>query len=395
MALVNLSKHIPKGLIKNNSIIAKKGKGCWVWDKSGQKYLDMTSGIGTLSTGHSHPNVINRVKNQLDNIVHAQQNCFYSHSEQEILLDKMSKILPNKHDTIFFTNSGSEATDNAIKIARMSTNKSNIITMNGGFHGRTLASMSISSSKTSYRKGFQPLIPGVFFCNESTEEAIDNILENQTAPEETCAIIMEPILGEYGIIKLPDKFVSYVRKVCTEKDIKLIFDEVQCGSGRTGKWWASDYLNITPDLMTFAKGIGSGFPIGGVSGNSEIFNKMTKNSLGGTYNGNAISTAACNATIDTIIEENLMSNANTIGEEIRINLLKLPYIKEVRQYGLFIAADINDDIDVNDIIERAIDNNLILISCGKNSLRILPPLIINKKEVEIFIDSLYKTLKTF
>jgi 4-aminobutyrate aminotransferase len=392
MVINNLGRYIPKGLIKNNNIIAKKGVGCWIWDKYDTKYLDMTSGIGALSTGHSHPNVINRVKKQLDNIVHAQQNCFYSHCEQEILIEKMIEILPNNHDNIFFTNSGSEATDNAIKIARMSTNKPNIIAINGCFHGRTLAAMSITSSKISYRKGFQPLIPGVFFCNSYTKEGIDNILNNQTSPDETCAIIMEPIIGEGGIIKLPDEFVKYVRELCTKHNIKLIFDEVQCGSGRTGKWWASEHFDITPDIMTFAKGIGSGFPIGGVSANNELFNKMTKNSLGGTYNGNVISTSACIATIDTILEEKLLENAELMGLKMRRELTDMLYVKEVRQYGLFIAIEILEYIDVNIIIKMALKNNLIMISCGNNSLRIIPPLTINEKEVEIFIDKLYRTM---
>lgn len=388
MVISNLSRHIPKGLIKNNDIIVRKGKGCWIWDKNGKKYLDMTSGIGALSTGHCHSKVIGRAERQLNNIIHAQQNCFYSHCEQEILIDKMLKILPDKHETIFFTNSGSEASDNAIKIARMSTNKPNIIAINGGFHGRTLCGMSMTSSKISYRQGFQPLVPGIFFCNDLTVTGINNVLENQTSPDETCAIIMEPIIGEGGIHQLPIEFVSHVRNICTKYDIKLIFDEVQCGSGRTGKWWASQHWNIVPDLMTFAKGIGSGFPIGGVSGNSEIFNTMSKNSLGGTYNGNAISTAAAIATIDTIIEENLIENANNMGNLIKEGLKNMIYINDVRQYGLFIAIDLFEYIDVNVVIRNAIKEKLILISCGKNSLRIIPPLIINEKEVEIFLDKL-------
>uniref|UniRef100_A0A6C0J4Y1 Aspartate aminotransferase family protein n=1 Tax=viral metagenome TaxID=1070528 RepID=A0A6C0J4Y1_9ZZZZ len=392
---MNIIKNIPRGVIKNNLLIASHAKGCWVWDIKGNQYLDMTSGIGALSTGHSHPKVINRVKKQLDKIVHAQQNCFLSHTEQEILINKLVGILPNGHNNIYFTNSGTESIENAIKIARMSTNKPNIITMNGGFHGRSLGAMSLCSSKVSYKKGFQPLLPGVFFCNQYNIESFNNIIENQTSPDETCAVIMEPILGEKGIIQLPKDFVKHIRKICTENNIKLIFDEVQCGSGRTGKWWASEYWDIIPDLMTFAKGIGSGFPIGGVSGNSDVFDLMSKNSLGGTYNGNAIATSASIATIDTIIEENLLNNANIMGDKIKKELESFPHIKEIRQHGLFIGIDIEKDINVNNIIKEAINNNLLLITCGDNSIRLLPPLIINEKEVEIFFDSFYKTLNKF
>jgi len=393
--MIHIRNHIPKGIIKNNSIIAKTGKGCWVWDKYDNKYLDMTSGIGALSTGHCHPNIVKNVKKQLNNIIHAQQNCFLSHTGQEELMKKMLRILPNKHDTVFFTNSGTESTENAIKIARMSTNKPNIIAINGGFHGRSLGALSLTSSRISYRKGFQPMIPGVFFCNEFTKKSFDDILEKQTSPDETCAVIMEPILGEGGIYEIPMNFIKHVRQICTEYNIMLIFDEVQCGSGRTGKWWASDYINFKPDLMTFAKGIGSGFPIAGVSGSSTIFNKMSKNSLGGTYNGNAIATAACNATIETIEEDNLLDNANIMGKKIKLGLLKNKNIDNVRQYGLFIAADINKSIDVNDIIKKGIDHNLILLNCGENSLRIIPPLIITEEEVEYFLYYLNKILNTF
>ena len=389
--MIKIARHIPRGIIKNNNIILQKARGCWITDKDGIKYLDMTSGIGALSTGHCHPKITNAVKEQIDRVVHAQQNCFFSHVEQEKLLEKMLKILPSNHDNVFFTNSGSEATDNAIKIARMSTKKQNIISVKGGFHGRTLCAMSLTSSKVSYRQGFQPLIPGVFFCDDNIN-SLKEVLENQTSPDETCALIMEPIIGEGGIREISPEFVKYARKICYENNIKLIFDEVQCGSGRTGYWWVSDKWGITPDIMTFAKGIGSGFPIGGVSANLDVFNTMTKNSLGGTYNGNVISTVAASQTIDIIQEEGLLRNALIKGKEIKKGLQGMAYIEGVRQYGLFIGVDINPDFDVKDIIEKAISHQLILISCGKNTLRIIPPLIISSEEIETF---LYKLELTF
>ena len=385
--MIKIAKHIPKGIIKNNNIILQKARGCWITDKNGIEYLDMTSGIGALSTGHCHPKITTAIKEQIDKVVHAQQNCFFSLIEQEKLLEKMIKILPENHDNVFFTNSGSEATDNAIKIARMSTKKQNIISVKGGFHGRTLCAMSLTSSKVSYRQGFQPLIPGVFFCDDNIN-SLKEVLENQTSPDETCALIMEPIIGEGGIKELSPEFVKHARKICSENNIKLIFDEVQCGSGRSGYWWVSDKLKITPDIMTFAKGIGSGFPIGGVSANNEIFNTMSKNSLGGTYNGNVISTVAASQTIDIIEEENLLQNAIKKGEEIKKGLKELPYIEDIRQYGLFIGVDINKDFNVKDIIEKAINHQLILISCGTNTLRIIPPLIISSEEIEKFIHKL-------
>ena len=393
--MFNVLNHIPKGLIKNNSLILNKGIGCWVWDTNNNKYLDMTSGIGALSTGHSHPRIINEVKNQLDNIVHAQQNCCLSHTQQELLIQKLLNIVPNNHNSFFFTNSGSESTDNAIKIARMSTNKPNIIALNKGFHGRTLAGMSITSSKISYRQGFQPLVPGVFFCNQMNKESFDNILEYQTSPDETCAVILEPIIGEGGVVQVPEHFLKHVRKRCTEENIKLIFDEVQCGVGRSGKMWASQLVNIDPDIMTFAKGIASGFQLGGVSTSKELTDSMSLNSLGGTYGGNALSTAAANATLDVIKDENLIENSNSMGNILKQELVKIPHIENVRQHGLFIAADLEEDIDVKEVIAKGVDEKVLMLSCGKNALRIIPPLIINQEECEYFTDKLNNILSNF
>ena len=388
----NILRHIPKGIVKNNGLIIERGKGCWVWEKDGKKYLDMTSGIGSLSTGHCHPLLVDRVKNQMDSLILGQQNCFLTHVEQEKLIDKLLKIVPNGHDNFLFTNSGSESTDNAIKIARMVTKKPNIICINGGFHGRTLCAMSLSSSKITYRYGFQPLVPGIFFCNDFNPESLDNILEMQTSPDETCAIIMEPILGEGGIVKIPNEFMLHAKNICNKHNIKLIIDEVQSGSGRVGEWWAHQDSGIIPDIMTIGKGIGSGFPIGIVTSSKENFDEMSINSLGGTYGGNCIATTATNATIDIIENEGLMKNAKKMGNLIKKNLGGMPYLKEVRQNGLFIGADLYDDISIKSIIDDALMNDLVLLSCGKNSLRIVPPLIIDEDEVEFFCDRLFKTL---
>jgi len=390
--MLKILKHLPKGIVKNNSLNINKGLGCWVWDNNDNKYLDMTAGIGSLSTGHCHPYIIAKVKEQMNNLILGQQNCFMTHDIQVNLIDKLLKIVPDGHDNFMFTNSGSECSDNSIKIARMTTGKPNIICMNGGFHGRTLCGMSLSSSKSSYRYGFQPLIPGVFFCNDFRKESLDKILEMQTSPEETCGIIIEPILGEGGIIEIPKDFMIHCREICTKYNIKLIIDEVQCGSGRTGKWWASEKFDIKPDIMTIAKGIGSGFPIGIVSSSKKIFDNMSHNSLGGTYGGNCVASAAASATIDVMIDEELMINATKMGSIIKNELETMPYIKSVRQYGLFIAADLDENVPVKSIMDDALENNLILLSCGKNSLRIIPPLTINYGEVEFFTENIYKTL---
>lgn len=386
----NIFLHIPSSISKlHKTIIVEKAKGSWVYSNKGVRYLDLTSGIGALSTGHTHPRINEIVKKQVDKYVHIPQQVFGSHTIQIELTKNILSICPKNLDNIFYTNSGSESTDNALKISRKFTGKKNIIALNKGFHGRSLAALSVTSSNLNCKLDTQPLIPGVFFCNSPKIEDLDLILNYQSSPDDTACIILEPVLGEGGIYSIHEDFLKYVRKICTEHNIIFIVDEVQCGIGRTGTWWNFQQKNIIPDMITFGKGIASGYPLAGIIGKSEIMN-CGKSYLGGTYGGNAICSAAANETINIIKDEKLLDNVILMSEYFKKNIQKLKNyhkIKEIRQYGLMIAIEMKNLNNITTIIDKLRNEKiLVLLSGNKNQfIRLLPPLNINSKELDFFL----------
>ena len=388
---MKILNHLPKSMFKlHQSILPISAKGSYIYTKN-NKYLDLTAGIGALSTGHNHPLVINKVKDQLNNYVHFQQQLFQSHPIQIELTGKLLNTFENKKiDNILYLNSGSEATDNAIKIARNYTGKSNIIAMNKGFHGRTIGALSVTSSNLNCKKGISPLLSNVYFCHDFTKSSINTILDFQSAPEDTAAIIFESIQGEGGINDINEDFLKYLETICKKNDILLIADEVQCGSMRTGTFWDYERKNIKPDIVTFGKGISSGFQLAGVASNSNIMNRLPSGSLGGTYGGNAISSAAAVASIDIINTKEIQDNVNSMGNYIYNNIKNHSLIKNVNQYGLMIGIEFYDintsSIILNILREKGI---LVLMAGNKNQfIRLLPPLNISKKEADIFIDTM-------
>ena len=391
----NILKYIPSAINKlHRNILPIKGKGSYIYTKENVKYLDFTSGIGALSTGHSHPYIINKVKKQIDNIVHAPQQVFQSHVPQIEFTQKLLNIMPCESlNNVFYVSSGSEATDNAIKIARKYTQKTNIIALNRGFHGRTLGALSVTSSNLNCKLHSQPLIPGIYFCETFTEKSINNILEYQSSPDDTAAVIVESVQGEGGINSVPSTFLQYVKNICEQNNILFIADEVQCGSGRTGTWWNIEQKNVDPDIMTFGKGIASGFPIAGVVANENIMNNLGKGYLGGTYGGNALVSCAAEATIDVIKNEKLLLNTKVYGNILNTELSLIPEIKEIRQYGLMIAFDFYNHKSI-EIVNKLRENNvLVLLAGNKNQyIRILPALNISREEVHNFINALKLTL---
>lgn len=388
----NILRHLPASINKiHRDIYPVRACGCWIYDNTNRKYLDLTSGIGALSTGHSHPKIIEKAKKQLDSLVHIPQQVFKSHPAQIELTYKLLNIMPCKSlNNIFYVNSGSEATDNAIKIARHFTQKTNIITMKKGFHGRSLGALSITSSNVACKYKLQPLMSGIFFCHDFTKQSLDDLLTYNTSPDETAAIILEPVQGEAGIFSISKDFMKYVEKICHQYNIMLIADEVQCGAGRTGDWWNVNQKNITPDIMTFGKGIASGFPLAGVVSRSQIMNSIPPGSLGGTYGGNAVASIVASETIDIIQNEKLLNNANNIGNIIYQEIINLNCVKDVRQYGLMIAIDFGDDYGTTSrkIISALRDENILVLSAGYNGqyIRLLPPLNINEEEISLFLE---------
>lgn len=390
--MANYLKNIPKSISKlHPTIYPIYAKGSYIYTEN-SKYLDLTSGIGALSTGHSHPYVKKAVACQLDKYVHIPQQVFQSHPIQTQLTNKILDTVSNTTlDSIFYVNSGSEATDNALKIARKHTGKSNIISMNGGFHGRSIAALSVTSSNINCRKGLTPLLSNIFFCDECTIESLNRVLDYQSSPDDTAAILLESVQGEGGIKSIEQPFIQHIKNICEHNNIMLIADEVQCGSMRTGVWWDIIEKNVTPDILTFGKGIASGYPLAGVISSSFIMDNLEKGFFGGTYGGNAIASAAASATIDILNEPDIPENIYNMGEFIKTSLENEPLIKEIRQYGLMIAiefmfVDYNPDL-VDKLVSILREKNILVLVAGNKSqyIRLLPPLNIDKEDLEQFI----------
>ena len=400
-------------------IVAERGEGSKIYGTDGKEYLDFTCGIGVTSTGHCHPKVVAAIQKQAGLLLHGQINII-RHKPLLELVEELQPIVPSSIDGYFFTNSGAEALEGAIKLARQATGRPNVIVFQGSFHGRTVGTMSLTTSKTIYRAGYQPLMPGVFVApypyafrygwdeEETSRWCLDELellLLTQTAPEETAAILIEPVLGEGGYVVPPVSFMKGIRGICDRTGILLIADEVQSGIGRTGKWFAIEHFGIQPDIMTVAKGIASGMPLSGVLSRMDLMKKWTPGSHGGTYGGNAVAAAAAVATIQAIKEENLLLNAQARGQQLVSGLRKLqeeyPVIADVRGLGLMIGTEIRDANHKPDkatakgLIHACLDRNLLLISCGPwdNTIRWIPPLVVSEGEIFQALDIFEKSLK--
>ena len=389
-------------------IIADRGEGCYIYATDGRKYLDFTCGIGVTNTGHCHPLVVEAIREQAGLFLHAQANIVI-HQPMLKLIAELKQIVPPSINSFFFSNSGAEAIEGAVKLARAATGKTNIIVFSGSFHGRTSGTMALTTSKTIYRSGFQPLPAGVFvtpypysYKLGMTEDqasdyclaALEELLISQTSPAETAAILIEPILGEGGYVVPPPPFLKGLRKIADDNGILLILDEIQSGFCRTGKWFAFEHYGIVPDIMTVAKGIASGLPLSGVFSSNDIMKKWQTGSHGGTYGGNVLACAAGVATIRAMKSENMPGNAAGRGIQLMTGLRKLqeqyPLIGDVRGLGLMIGTELSDlkgkpaDKKLTKaIIHACEDHDLLLLSCGTydNVIRWIPPLIVTEKQI--------------
>ena len=402
-------------------IQADRAEGCYIFAEDGRKYLDFTCGIGVTNTGHCHPKVVAAIREQAGIFLHAQANIVV-HKPMMQLIEELQKIVPPSIDGFFFSNSGAEAVEGAVKLARAVTGKPNVIVFSGSFHGRTSGTMALTTSKTIYRSGYQPLPAGVFvapypyaFKLGMTEiqttnyclAALEEILISQTSPRETAAILIEPELGEGGYVVPPAAFIKGLRELCDRNGILLIFDEVQSGFGRTGKWFAQEHFGVVPDIMTVAKGIASGLPLSGVFSRLELMKKWQAGSHGGTYGGNPVACAAGVATIRAMAEENMPGNAAQRGIQLTTGLRKLqeefPIIGDVRGLGLMIGTEFivngkpaNKDL-TKTIINACEEKGLLLLSCGTydNVIRWIPPLIVREFQIndalQIFAEALKET----
>ncbi len=404
-------------------IQAERAEGCYIYAENGKKYLDFTCGIGVTNTGHCHPKVVEAIREQAGLFLHAQANIVV-HKPMMQLIEELRTIVPPAIDGFFFSNSGAEALEGAVKLARAATGKPNIIVFSGSFHGRTAGTMALTTSKTIYRSGFQPLPAGVFVApypyayklgmsEEKAAEyclnALEELLLSQTSVAETAAILIEPELGEGGYVVPPAAFMKGLRAFCDRTGILLIFDEVQSGFGRTGKWFAQEHFGVVPDIMTVAKGIASGMPLSGVFSRLDLMKKWQAGSHGGTYGGNALACAAGVATIRAMRDEDMPGNASRRGVQLATGLRKLqeeyPVIGDVRGLGLMIGTEFTvngkpaEKALIKSIVHACEERGLLLLTCGTydNVIRWIPPLIVDETQINdglrIFGEALKENVK--
>ena len=408
MTSLGTISHISPIWSRSATIIAERGEGAYLYTTDGRRLLDFTCGIGVTNTGHAHPRVVKAIQEQAAKLLHGQANIVY-HQPMIQLVEELLKIVPSQLNSFFFSNSGAEILEGAVKLAKQATKRTNVIVFKGSFHGRTHLTMSMTTSKTVYRVGYQPLVPGIFVApypyayklgmndEETTDYCLDELkylLKSQTAPEETAAIVIEPILGEGGYVVPPVRFMQELRGLCDHYGILLIADEVQSGFGRTGKWFAVEHFGIAPDILTMAKGIASGMPLSGLAASPDLMAKWIPGTHGGTYGGNAVSCAAAVATIQTMRDENLIENSARMGQVLMAGLRKIqeehPEIGDVRGAGLMIATEFTDPKHqpwtdrAKAAAKAALGNGLMLLTCGSydNIIRWIPPLIVNEQQIK-------------
>lgn len=356
-------------------VTVERGLGSHVWDINGKEYIDCMGGYGVALVGHRNTRVVEALKKQLEKIITVHSS-FYNKTREEFLED-LIKIAPKGLSQVHLNNSGTEAVEAAIKFARKFTGKKGMVAMNGSYHGKSLGSLSLTFNP-KYRKSFEPLVEKVSFSSFGDIEALRSVVNSETG-----LIIIEPIQGESGIHVAPDGFLQDVRKLCDEKGIVLIFDEIQSGLGRTGKMWAGQHWNTTPDIMCLAKGIAGGVPMGATLVRPEILASISKGEHSSTFGGNPLSCAAGIATIKALTEDGLVENAAKMGKKFTDGLQELKrkhkIIREVRGKGLMIGVEMK--FEVKDILLDGIENGLLLLYSGRNILRLLPPLVISESDM--------------
>jgi LysW-gamma-L-lysine/LysW-L-ornithine aminotransferase len=352
-----------------------KGKGALVWDISGKEYIDCMGGYGVALVGHCNDRVVNAIKNQADNLITCHMS-IYNNTRLKFL-EKMSKISPKELTKFFFSNSGAESIESALKFSRKYTGKKGVIAMIGGYHGKTFGALSVTYNE-KYRKSFEPLLEGTKFLPYNNPSKIEDSLDDSIG-----TVIVEPIQGETGIIVPPDDFLQQIRKICDQNNLVLIFDEIQTGLARTGKWWASEHWSTVPDIMCLAKGIAGGLPMGLTLCKPEILDAMKLGEHSSTFAGNPLSCSAGIATIDSIVEENLIGNAVKIGTIFKNGLLELKenhkIVRDVRGLGLMLALELR--FDIKNILFDGIKEGLLMLYSGRNIIRLLPPLVIDEVKV--------------
>ena len=367
-------------------VTIEKGLGSHVWDTDNKEYIDCMGGYGVALVGHRNERVVNAIKTQLDKIITVHSS-LYSKTREEFL-ENLMKIAPKGLSQVHLNNSGAESIEAAIKFARKFTGKKGMIAMNGSYHGKSLGALSLTFNP-KYIKSFQPLVDKVSFSPYGDIDKLQNTIDNDTA-----FIILEPIQGESGIHVPPDGFLQKVRKICDENEILLIFDEIQSGLGRTGRMWASEHWETSPDILCLAKGIAGGVPMGATLVRPDILSVMNKGEHSSTFGGNPLSCSAGTATIQALTQDGLIDNAEKMGKKFSdgLNILKSKHgiIREIRGKGLMIGIELK--FEVKDILLEGIKKGVLLLYSGRNILRLLPPLVITNVDVTKSLDILDELL---
>lgn len=408
-------------LTRSYPFVAETGRGVWVRDPDGNEFLDFTAGIAVTNTGHCHPKVVRAIQKQASRLLHMSGTDFY-YEVQVKLAEKLASLAPGKgKKKVFFTNSGAEAIEAAIKLARFHTGRVKLISFFGAFHGRTLGALSLTASRVVQREKFGPLLPGVeqvgygycyrcpynlYYpdCNISCVSYIEDTLFKKTVPsEEVAAIVVEPIQGEGGMVMPPPGYHEMLRELTKRHKILLIVDEVQSGMGRTGKMFAIEHWGVEPDVIAVAKGIASGMPLGAIIAKSELVD-WGPGAHASTFGGNPVACQAALATID-LLEKGLMQNAAEVGEYLKNHLLELskkyPLIGDVRGAGLMIGMELVKNRDTkepaaserNKIVQKAFRRGLLLLGCGESGIRFTPPLVVTRQEADIALEIFERCLK--
>jgi len=403
-------QHVARGIGRLSTEVFETGAGSYVTTTEGRKMLDFTSGIGVANLGHCHPAVTKAAQEQTGKLVHGQVNIAF-HKPYLNLIESLIPLMPHKSlDNFFFWNSGSEAVEAAVKLARHATKKQNIIVMQGSYHGRTFGTMAMTKSKTVYGENYAPLMPGVFgvpfpYCAQcSVAKASDGkfgfenccndpilqlelLLKRETAPSDTAAIFIEPVLGEGGYVPPPADYLAKVREICDKHNILLVIDEVQSGFGRTGKMFAIEHWGVRPDILVMAKGIANGFPLSGIASRKELMDKQPPGSMGGTYAGNAVSCAAGIAVAKAFQEEKVLENVNARGAELKSMLEQAKkdtnIIYDVRGLGLMLALECHPGKGYASKIQaKCMEKDILILTTSiYDTLRFIPPLNISKEDM--------------
>lgn len=414
-------KVMPPVVKRATTMGVTNGEGCYLWSEDGRKILDFASGVAVCNLGHNHPKVVEAAEKQMKELIHGGHNVVYY--ESYVRLAERLVELTGGDTMVYFSNSGAEANEGAIKLAKYVTKRPGIIAFRGSFHGRTLATTSLTSSSSAYRKNYEGLLPSVYFaeypylyrtpyemkdgkCPKEYFEQFENIFHTLIDPSMVAAIMMEPVQGEGGYIVSDKKFVQYVREICDKYGILLIFDEVQSGMGRTGKLFAYEHFGVKPDILTSAKGIANGFPLSAVIGKKEIMEQWPAGAHGGTFGGNPVACAAANAVLDELTDGGMLDNAAKMGDYFKEKLFALQkkypsVIGDVRGLGLMLAMEMvhpdkTPDADITTAIRtKALEKGLLLLGCGTNHniVRFIAPTIVTEKEIDIAINIIDECLK--